>query len=78
MFVDGCFWHGCAEHGTAPRANSAWWREKISTNKARDADTDEVLAGKGWTVVRVWEHEKVTAVADRIVALVRPEQTRVV
>jgi DNA mismatch endonuclease, patch repair protein len=22
VFIDGCFWHRCPEHGTSPRANS--------------------------------------------------------
>ena len=22
VFLDGCFWHGCPEHGTAPRSNT--------------------------------------------------------
>ncbi|WP_291890279.1 hypothetical protein [Cellulomonas sp.] len=24
VFVEGCFWHGCALHGTSPVANSTW------------------------------------------------------
>src|SRR4051812_35470940 len=27
--VRGCFWHGCPEHGTMPKANSDWWRDKL-------------------------------------------------
>lgn len=57
VYVDGCFWHGCPVHGTWPRANAAWWREKIEANRKRDADTDEELRRHGWTVVRLWEHE---------------------
>ena len=30
VFCDGCYWHGCPQHGTWPRANAAWWREKIA------------------------------------------------
>lgn len=70
VFVDGCFWHGCPDHGTKPRANSAWWREKLSANTARDADTNRVLRAIGWKVVRLWEHEPATAGADRIAAVV--------
>src|SRR5438105_2581206 len=40
VFVDGCFWHGCPDHGTWPKTNGNWWREKIQANKRRDADTD--------------------------------------
>lgn len=57
VFVDGCFWHGCPDHGTAPRSNSEWWRAKLEANRARDADTDRVLRGQGWLVMRYWEHE---------------------
>lgn len=70
VFVDGCFWHGCPEHGVRPRSNSAWWREKLAANQARDRDTDRVLEEQGWAVVRVWEHEPVvTALAHVVVAL---------
>lgn len=66
VFIDGCFWHGCPQHGRIPKNNGAWWTEKISTNRARDADTDSRLVELRWTVVRVWEHERT---AD-VVALV--------
>jgi DNA mismatch endonuclease (patch repair protein) len=75
VFVDGCFWHGCPEHGTQPRSNSAWWTTKLSANQARDHDTDRVLAEAGWTVLRVWEHEDPTVAADRVRAAVRPPNT---
>jgi len=48
-----------------------WWRAKIDGNRRRDADTDLALEREGWRVVRVWTHEDVTAVADRVEALVR-------
>jgi DNA mismatch endonuclease (patch repair protein) len=42
---------------------------KIAGNKRRDTETNRVLADQGWTVVRCWEHEDLTAVADRVVGL---------
>lgn len=57
VFVDGCFWHGCPEHGTRPHANAGWWTAKLAANRARDEDTDRLLREAGWQVVRVWEHE---------------------
>ncbi|MFI2366687.1 very short patch repair endonuclease [Promicromonospora sp. NPDC019610] len=70
VFVDGCFWHGCPEHGTKPRSNSVWWREKLAANAARDADTDRVLTEIGWQVVRVWEHDANRNAADLVEELV--------
>ena len=66
VFVDGCFWHGCPEHGVRPRSNSSWWREKLAANQARDQDTNRLLEESGWAVVRIWEHEPVER-ATRVV-----------
>lgn len=71
VFVDGCFWHACPEHGTSPKANAAWWSEKLARNVARDADTDEYLASQGWRVLRFWEHEDMRAAADVVEQAVR-------
>lgn len=62
VFVDGCFWHGCPVHGTQPRSNALYWRTKIGRNQQRDQQIDRCLSSSGWTVVRVWEHEKPGAV----------------
>lgn len=66
VFVDGCFWHGCPEHSTSSKSNADFWRNKIETNKRRDADTDRRLEESGWTVIRVWEHEDPERAADQI------------
>lgn len=66
VFVDGCFWHGCPSHGTAPKANSEWWAEKIARNRARDVETTEHLAELGWAVLRIWEHETATDGAELV------------
>jgi len=71
VFVDGCFWHGCPRHGTWPKNNAEWWRQKITANVARDRDTDNKLTAIGWNVIRVWEHETTAVAADRIEATVR-------
>jgi DNA mismatch endonuclease, patch repair protein len=69
VYVDGCFWHGCPIHGTWPKNNADWWREKIETNQARDRDTDRRLQQDGWQVIRVWEHDAATA-ADSVIEAV--------
>lgn len=71
VFVDGCFWHGCPEHGSWPKQNANWWREKIEANQRRDLDTDARLKAAGWTVVRVWEHDDPMRAAERITEIVR-------
>lgn len=71
VFVDGCFWHGCPEHGTLPENNREWWRAKLETNRVRDRHTDDALNSAGWTVVRVWEHETADEAALRIRKLLR-------
>jgi len=70
VFVDGCFWHGCLEHGTMPRSNGEWWRTKLAANEARDRDTNRLLEELDWIVVRVWEHERPNVAANRAEAAV--------
>jgi len=71
VFIDGCFWHGCPEHATAPKANAEWWAEKLSANVRRDRDTDARLGEAGWLVVRIWEHEDAEEAAERIEQVIR-------
>ncbi|MCB0879408.1 MAG: very short patch repair endonuclease [Thermoleophilia bacterium] len=70
VFVDGCFWHNCPVHGTRPRANEAYWREKLRRNQERDRESDELLRADGWLVVRVWEHEDPETAAQNIAHIV--------
>lgn len=67
VFVDGCFWHSCPQHGTTPRANRDWWVAKLAANRDRDADTDRQLRDAGWTVLRFFEHEDMVAAAQAVV-----------
>lgn len=63
VFVDGCFWHCCPEHGGLPTTNLAFWAPKLGANVERDRLQDRMLTDAGWLVVRVWEHEPVSAAA---------------
>lgn len=74
VFVDGCFWHGCPEHGTSPRNNGAWWAEKLRKNVDRDRETDAYLRDAGWTVLRIWEHEDPDVAAQRVVGVLTTER----
>jgi DNA mismatch endonuclease (patch repair protein) len=80
VFLDGCFWHGCPDHATRPRANAEWWRTKLDRNIARDRETTDQLVSQGWTVLRFWEHEPAKDVAARVgetVAAMRSTSSRV-
>ncbi|SEB44948.1 T/G mismatch-specific endonuclease [Amycolatopsis tolypomycina] len=56
VFVDGCFWHVCPEHGREPTSNEWYWTPKLRRNVERDQAANEALVRAGWRVVRVWEH----------------------
>ena len=56
VFVDGCFWHGCPQHGTQPKGNRAFWKKKFARNIARDRLVNRALRRAGWRVLRIWEH----------------------
>ncbi|MDF1605903.1 very short patch repair endonuclease [Nocardioides sp. YIM 152315] len=76
VFVDGCFWHGCPEHGRREwQHNVEYWPDKISKNRARDVDTTNQLTASGWQVLRFWEHEDPDAVAATIVEAVARAKT---
>lgn len=58
IFVDGCFWHGCARCARrTPRNNRSFWREKIVANRKRDQRVRRGANRVGIRVVRLWEHE---------------------
>ena len=58
VFVDGCFWHRCPEHSRPPGRNAEYWGAKFVRNTARDALVTTRLGSEGWTVIRIWEHER--------------------
>ncbi|GAA0562153.1 very short patch repair endonuclease [Paractinoplanes ferrugineus] len=57
VFVDGCFWHVCPEHGRQPTTNEWYWAPKLRRNMERDGLANKALGEAGWKVIRIWEHE---------------------
>jgi DNA mismatch endonuclease (patch repair protein) len=57
IFVDGCFWHGCPQHGRKPTSNQNYWIPKLRRNRQRDLEAKRALTKAGWLVLRFWEHE---------------------
>ncbi len=79
VFIDGCFWHSCPDHGSQPRVNTDYWGRKLQSNVERDRRHDLALVSAGWRVIRVWEHEPIADVVQRIeeaLADLRSPQTR--
>jgi DNA mismatch endonuclease (patch repair protein) len=71
LFVDGCFWHGCPKHGTQPKGNRAFWKNKFARNRARDFLVTRALRRANWRVLRVWEHELVRKDEIRLLRRIR-------
>lgn len=57
VYVDGCRWHGCRDHGGGAFASA---REK-------DIRIGKALVADGWMVLRIWEHENYS-VSVRVLA----------
>ena len=73
VFVDGCFWHACPDHGSRPAVNQGYWAPKLLRNVERDRAADSALELAGWRVVRLWEHVPLeAAVAAVVTALGTP------
>jgi DNA mismatch endonuclease (patch repair protein) len=68
VFIDGCFWHSCPQHGRSPAVNGGYWSPKLQRNAERDREQTSALTLAGWTVLRFWEHESIEDVLRKIVA----------
>lgn len=77
IFIDGCFWHLCPEHGHIPKSNINYWEPKLRKNKERDEADTRLLTDNGWAVLRLWEHvtikESIKIVANRISILTKDD-----
>ena len=66
VFIDGCFWHACPDHGSLPKSNRDWWEAKLTENRRRDQRKDAELEELGWLPVHCWEHEPTEEAAERV------------
>lgn len=71
VFVDGCFWHGCAKHSKVPLNNRPFWDNKLKANKRRDRLVIHTLKSQGWRVLRVWEHDLVHKNEPKLLGRIR-------
>ena len=64
VFIDGCFWHKCPECYAKPKSNNEYWDKKIEKNVMRDEQANRLLKDNSISVIRFWEHEINTSIAD--------------
>ncbi len=57
IYVDGCFWHGCPRCYRRPHSSQAYWDQKVSLNRCRDARVNRAMRRLGWIVRHIWEHD---------------------
>ncbi len=74
VFVDGCFWHVCPQHGREPTVNEWYWAPKLRRNMERDRQVNNALREAGWRVVRLWEHEPLASAVEAVVAALQGEE----
>ena len=56
VFCDGDFWHGY-KYDSKKKMAKKFWREKIEGNMRRDKRTNRLLRTRGYSVLRLWEHD---------------------
>ena len=56
VFVDGDFWHGYDFPSWESKV-SDFWKKRISKTRERDQNNHRQLLDRGWTVIRLWQHE---------------------
>ena len=73
VFVDGCFWHACPEHGRNPEVNEWVLGAEAAPHRGSGdrAAADAALAAAGWRVVRIWEHVSLSDAVATVTAALR-------
>ena len=68
IFVHGCFWHRhhCRKGQSTPKTRAPFWKEKLESNKDRDAKRRRKLRRLGWSVLTVWECQTAPTKTDRL------------
>ena len=59
VFVDGCFWHRCPDHGRGKFSgpNAPLWEAKMRRNQLNDAYSTRIACELGYSPLRIWECE---------------------
>lgn len=70
VFVDGDFWHGWRFPQWRHKLSEKW-EAKIDGNRRRDVRNHRLLRGRGWTVVRLWEHQVAKDIDACVITILR-------
>ena len=65
VFIDGCFWHGCPDHGTTPRSNTHYWGPKLARNVERENITNAIERVSDSIVAKVIRDRLMDRLAER-------------
>lgn len=76
VFIDGCFWHCCPQHGGIPKANRGYWEPKLTRNVERDQQNNAILEREGWKVLRFFEHTSADEAATLVEEAIDAGQSR--
>jgi DNA mismatch endonuclease (patch repair protein) len=76
IFMDGCFYHCCPQHGHMPKSNGHYWLPKLARNLRRDRISRRRLRRLGYSVWRVWEHDLRTTRLQRTIDRLRSRINR--
>jgi len=57
VFIDSDFWHYHPDRFIMPKTNEEYWKKKITRNKERDSEVNQVLINIGWHIIRLWEYD---------------------
>jgi hypothetical protein len=49
-------WHISPKCSTSPNSNRAFWDRKREDNMACDRHVTRQFRGRGWKVIRIWQH----------------------
>jgi DNA mismatch endonuclease (patch repair protein) len=80
--VHGCFWHGHTncKYASIPKTRTAWWQQKIETNKNNDAKSINLLKKVGYKLIHIWgcqlKKDKVDKTLEKVVETLEKLQLR--
>jgi DNA mismatch endonuclease (patch repair protein) len=59
ILIHGCFYHGHngCRYFVIPKTRTAWWLDKINSNRRRDEENYVKLTEAGWRIITIYECE---------------------